>query len=72
MREAQLDKVYNGDVKCHRAGPDISGLDTESEPERQISQGESVSTQRQNKRSRVAESRDIYDGWYLHSETPNY
>lgn len=44
MREAQLDKVYNGDVKCHRAGPDISELDTESEPERQISQGESAAT----------------------------
>lgn len=47
MREAQLDKVYNRNTKCHRAGPDISGLDTESEAERQISQGRSVSTPRQ-------------------------
>lgn len=31
MREAQLDKVYNGGFKCHGAGPDISLFDMESE-----------------------------------------
>lgn len=34
MREAQLDKVYNGGFKCHSAGPDISLFDMESEWER--------------------------------------
>lgn len=44
MREAQLDKVYNGGFKCHSAGPDISPFDMESEWERQSSQGELIST----------------------------
>lgn len=44
MREAQLDKVYNGGFKCHSAGPDISLFDMESERERWSSQGELIST----------------------------
>lgn len=44
MRGAQLDKVYNGGFKCHRAGPDISLFDTESEREPWSSQGELIST----------------------------
>lgn len=44
MREAQLDKVYNGGFKCHSAGPDISLFDMESEWERWSSQGELIST----------------------------
>lgn len=56
MREAQLDKVYDRSSKCHRAGPDISWLDTESEPERESSQGERISTSDQNKCNRVAET----------------
>lgn len=56
MREAQLDKVYSGSFKCHGAGPDISWLDTESEPERESSQGERFSSSDQNKRDRAAES----------------
>lgn len=44
MREVQLDKVYNGGFKCHRAGPDISLFDMESEWEQKSSQGELIST----------------------------
>lgn len=66
MREAQLDKVYNGSFKCHRAGPDISWLDTESEPEREGSQGEPFSSSDQNKRSRVTESRPRPRRRHLH------
>lgn len=44
MREAQLDKVYNGGFKCHSAGPDISLFDMESEWESWSSQRELIST----------------------------
>lgn len=44
MREAQLDKVYNGGFKCHGAGPDISLFDMESEWESWSSQRKLIST----------------------------
>ena len=57
MREAQLDKVYNGGFKCHSAGPDISLFDMESEWERWSSQGELISTSENNKFSPVTKLR---------------
>lgn len=53
MREAQLDRVYNGGFKCHSAGPDISLFDMESEWKRWSSQGELISNFLNNKSNPV-------------------
>lgn len=63
MREAQLDKVYNGGFKCHRAGPDISLFDMESEWEPWSSQGELIST---SEITNSTLSPALRERWYRH------